>query len=300
MPADLTDEMVTVNAHRVRVLHSGTGEAAILLLHGGVPGATPYAACADLWRPLVAALADQDVRIIAPDLPGAGATVPADASALTVAAQADLVAELAARLGVRRAAVVTHADADLVGLLLARRPHTPLTSLTLISPTGALPTGDMAENLTLLHPPPPMWSTASQRWALQRLSCRPEHATPELLARLAEHAAGAAHATALRWQADFATAADVRADRITAANAVYGYARDRGFSVPLTLLAGAADPLVDLDRVAVLLDILSTTRAELDLRILGDCGHFPFREHPQKVADVVRASAQRNLISSKR
>ncbi|WP_051581582.1 alpha/beta fold hydrolase [Pseudonocardia acaciae] len=290
MPTEPTVGTVTVGAHQVRVLRAGAGDAAILLLHGGVPGATPYAACADLWRPLLPALAGEHARVIAPDLPGAGGTVPSDPSALTVAGQADLVAGLAARLGVRRAAVVTHADADLVGLLLARRRGTPVSSLTLVSPTGALPTGDMPENLTLLHPPRPMWSTGSQRWALERLSRRPEHVTPELLALLAEHAAGAAHATALGWQDDFDVAADVRADRIAAANAVYGHARDQGFAVPITLLAGAADPLVDLDRLAVLADILATTPGELDLRVLGDCGHFPFREQPHRAADVIRGS----------
>jgi pimeloyl-ACP methyl ester carboxylesterase len=291
MPTDLTEELIAVDSHHVRLLRSGTGDAAILFLHGGIPGSTPYVTCADLWRPVVTELAGADVQIIAPDLPGAGGTVPSDASALTVAGQADLVAALTRRLGIRRAAVVTHADADLTGLLLARRTDTPVTSLTLVSPTGALPTGDMPENLTLLHPPRPLWSTVSQHWALQRLSRRPEHITPDLLARLVEHAAGQAHTVVREWQADFDAAANLRADRIAAANAVYGYAREHGFAVPITVLAGAADPLVDLDRVAVLMDIMATARAGLDLRVLGDCGHFPFRERTRETAEIVSSCA---------
>lgn len=292
MPTDLTEELVAVDSHHVRLLRSGTGDPAVLLLHGGIPGTTPYVTGAELWRPVVAALAEAGAQIVAPDLPGAGGTVPAEASALTVAGRADLVAALTRHLGIRRAAVVTHADADLAGLLLARRTDSPVTSLTLISPTGVLPTGDMPENLTLLHPPRPLWSTASQHWALRRLSCRPEHVTHDLLALLVDHAEGQAHRVAEEWQTDFDAAANLRADRIAAAGAVYGYAREHGFSVPITVLAGAADPLVDLDRVAVLMDIMATARAGLDLRILGDCGHFPFRERPRETAEIIRSRAQ--------
>ncbi|MBO0872403.1 MAG: alpha/beta fold hydrolase [Pseudonocardia sp.] len=287
-PTEPIEEQVTVDGHRVRLLRAGTGRSTILLLHGGTPGLTPYIACADLWRPLLAELAASDAQVLAPDLPGAGRTVPSEVSTLTVARQADLVASLAGELGIRAARVVTHADADLVGLLLARRPNTPVASVTMISPTGALPTGDMPENLALLHPPRPLWSAASQAWALRRLSRRPEHVTAELCARLVEHAGGKAHAVARDWLADFDTSADVRADRLAAAQAIYGYAREEGFSVPLTVVVGAADPLVELDRAAVLMEILATTRAALDLRVLGDCGHFPFREHPRQVAEIIR------------
>ena len=58
-------------------------------------------------------------RVIAPDLPGAGASVPAPGVALDLATQAAAMAELLAHLGVDRTAVVAHGAGAGVAQLLA-------------------------------------------------------------------------------------------------------------------------------------------------------------------------------------
>lgn len=293
MATDVITRNGVLDGMRARWSDTGGTDRAVVLLHGGVPGSTPYAACSDLWAPFVESSRGA-LRSVAPDLPGAGGTEARDPGDLTAAGRARFVSALVGELGLREVHLVAHADADLAALCLARNGEVPVASVTLIAPSRAVPTGDMAMDLTLASPPEPLWSRGSQRWALERLSRHPEHITDDLLDTLADHAHGAPHRTSVTWLADSDVAVDVDADLTAGAGQLYAYARDQGFAVPITIVCGANDPLVDVDRVAVLFEILSTTTAPLDLHVVGDCGHFPHREQTARVAAVVRSTTDRS------
>lgn len=83
----------------------------VVLLHG-------FPASSWQWREFVPLLAAR-FRVIAPDLPGAGSSVPAQGVVLDLAAQAGAVAELLAALGIERYAVVGHDAGAGVAQLLA-------------------------------------------------------------------------------------------------------------------------------------------------------------------------------------
>lgn len=83
----------------------------VLLLHG-------FPASSWQWRELVPLLAAR-FRVIAPDLPGAGASVPADGVILDLATSARAMRELLAHLGLERFAVVGHGTGAGVAQVLA-------------------------------------------------------------------------------------------------------------------------------------------------------------------------------------
>ena len=83
----------------------------MLLLHG-------FPASSWQWRELMPLLAAR-FRVIAPDLPGAGASIPADGVPLDLATQANAVRELLTHLDVDRYAVVAHDAGAGVAQLLA-------------------------------------------------------------------------------------------------------------------------------------------------------------------------------------
>lgn len=83
----------------------------VLLLHG-------FPASSWQWREFLPLLAAR-FRVIAPDLPGAGASIPADGVMLNLASQAGAVRELMSHLGLERYAVVGHGVGAGVAQLLA-------------------------------------------------------------------------------------------------------------------------------------------------------------------------------------
>lgn len=84
---------------------------AVLLLHG-------FPASSWQWREFLPLLATR-FRVIAPDLPGAGASVPAPGVVLDLVSQTAAMAELLAHLGIERTAVVAHGTGAGVAQLLA-------------------------------------------------------------------------------------------------------------------------------------------------------------------------------------
>lgn len=101
---------VETSAGVVAFHDEGTGPA-VLLLHG-------FPASSWQWRELLPLLAAR-FRVIAPDLPGAGSSIPADHVRLDLATHVRAVRELLASLGVDRFAVVGHGVGAAVAQLLA-------------------------------------------------------------------------------------------------------------------------------------------------------------------------------------
>ena len=110
MRAPVPSHTAVTSAGSIAFHDEGEGPA-VLLLHG-------FPASSWQWREFLPLLAAR-FRVIAPDLPGAGASVPAPGVALDLATQAAAMAELLTHLGVERTAVVAHGAGAGVAQLLA-------------------------------------------------------------------------------------------------------------------------------------------------------------------------------------
>ncbi len=279
---------VTVDGRTVGVLERGAGDDAVVFLHGGTPAVSPYVGCADHWRPLLEAMPG-DRRLVAIDLPGAGrSTLPEGADGLRellVGGTAARVAAVIDALGIGRATIVSHGEGSLAAFLLARqaREGLQISGVMAIAPLAVAPTGDAGANLTLLNPPQPLWTCESQRWALSRLVERIDVVTSELVDIETAFAQGRPHLQAVDVLRDAPVPGSIQADRLAARAQFNAYCRETGYDVPISLVWGAVDPLLNLDVGRALFAILATTGAHLELNVVNRTGHFPALEDPAAV-----------------
>ncbi|WP_262286327.1 alpha/beta fold hydrolase [Micromonospora sp. MA102] len=270
-------ELITSDGRTVRVSDRGSGPA-VVVLHGGDAGRSPYAASLDVWNPLTEMLGGH--RVIALDRPGFGGSPATSAADLTYAAAERVVLDVVRQLGIDAFHVVGHGEGGLLALQITRNPAVRVLSCAVLAGTEAAPTGDSALNLRLANPPRPSSSRAAQAWALERLSYTPHH-IGELLDIALAHAAAPAVA------ADLLDDAALHSDLLSAKDALFGYARDTGYSVPISLVWSSDDPLSPVERGVALLNLLASTTAELSLQVVNRVGHFPFRERPDEVARLL-------------
>jgi pimeloyl-ACP methyl ester carboxylesterase len=110
MRAEAPPHSVETSVGLVAYHDEGVGPP-VLLLHG-------FPASSWQWRELVPLLAAR-FRVIAPDLPGSGASIPGDDVVLDLSTIAIAMRELLARLDVERVAIVAHGEGAGVAQLLA-------------------------------------------------------------------------------------------------------------------------------------------------------------------------------------
>jgi pimeloyl-ACP methyl ester carboxylesterase len=110
MTAMAPPRRVATSAGSIAYHDEGEGPA-VLLLHG-------FPASSWQWRDFLPLLAAR-FRVIAPDLPGAGASTPGPDVSLDLPTQASAMSELLAHLGIERTAVVAHGAGAGVAQLLA-------------------------------------------------------------------------------------------------------------------------------------------------------------------------------------
>ncbi|MFI9557538.1 alpha/beta fold hydrolase [Nonomuraea endophytica] len=241
----------------VRVSDTGSGTP-VVLLHGGAPGSSGYAGCLEVWEPISGAVAAAGHRVIAWEGAGSGG----------FRAQESAVLATLDGLGVTHFHVVGHGEAGLLALLIARSVPARVLSCSVIAGHEAAPTGDAPTNLRLAHPPAD--PRRAQAWHVERLSYSPHHLDDTFLDALAAKAA-------------VDPPAHPHADLLAAKDALYAYARDHGYRVPIMLVWGSHDPLSEVERGLALLDLLASTKAPLSLHVVNRAGHFAFRERPREV-----------------
>lgn len=297
MAGEVRERIVDVLGLPTRLLESGAGTA-VVLLHDGLPGLTPYCSSADDWAPVLPALA-QHHRVLAVERPGAGGSEIASAEDLGFAAAQRRMRALLEQVAVERVHLVGHGDGGLLALALARDPALTVLSCTLIAATSSAPTGDSLQDLTLLHPPEPLWTRESQLWAVDRLSSSMHHVTAGWVAALERNWRGSAHRVAAEVSADPQVARHRRDDELAAKSDFLGYSRDTGFTVPIELVWGSQDPTSPVERAIALFDLLSPTVAPLSMHIVNHVGHFPMRENPTEVLRLLLASMRRAEASSR-
>lgn len=264
--------LVEERAAGLRVLTGGEGPA-VLLVHG-LAGAPVN------WIEVAPALLAGH-RVLAPDLPGHGAS-PALAGG-GAEAFADALAAVLERLEAAPAVVVGHSFGAHLALLLARRHPALVGGLVLVAPTG-IETRRRAARVVVLGS------------AVVRPGARVAPLAPLLAGRAWFRAAvfspwGVADAAALSARATWAFLADLRAHTGLRAAARAMLDDDPrqdldGVRCPALLLWGARDrqvPPRDGFEYA--------RRLGAPIRLVADCGHLLIGERPEAVVDAVRAVA---------
>ncbi|CAN5669048.1 alpha/beta hydrolase [soil metagenome] len=239
----------------------------VLLLHG-------FPASSWQWREFLPLLAVR-FRVIAPDLPGTGASTPLDGAPLDLASQASSIRELLVHLGVDRYAAVGHGAGAGVAQLLALD-------------------GEGVDALVLLSPATlDAWPSSGVAAARERISGA---ATPALVRSLVREAfeAGAIQRDRLPDEA-----LDTYADAYATPEGVRRFARvldgldGRGLAgrepelalieAPTLILWGEDDPVYPSGVGERLNDAMPSST----LGLLPGCGHFLVEEAADTIAPMI-------------
>lgn len=278
---------VEVDGVRLHYLERGEGPP-VVLLHGNVVTAEDW-----ILSGVLDLLARRH-RVLAFDRPGYGHSARPRGRAWTAAAQADLVLRACERLGVvERPVVVGHSWGTLAALALAVTHPAAVRGLVLIAgyynPTlradallvapAAVPVlGDL-----LRHTVSPLFGAATLPLLVEGMFA--PLPVPE------RFAADFPHGMAVRPSQIRAEAEDgaTMAPQVRAMRDRYG-----DLDMPVVIMAGAEDKVVDVGRHAVRL------RGQIphaDLRLVPGAGHMVHHAVPEQVAEAVEAVSARSTAA---
>ena len=272
-----------------RVLHAAGDGIPMVFVQGGVPGDTPWVSGAQVWgEALALSAAGHPVWVI--ELPGSGATgLPA--GELSVDMLGTHLAATLDALAMRPCHLVAHDLAALLALHLALEAPQRFTALTVVSSSAAAPTGDGVQNLTLAHPPAPLWSRDSQRWALERIVYAHQSIDHALLDACVAAAGEAPHVEAARRMRSGEHDQVFAPSLLRAKPRLFAALRDTGLAVPTQVVWGSHDPLTSVEQGLWLFRAIAARQAAAQFHLINRAGALPFREQPAAFAQVVRAFA---------
>lgn len=288
--AILTESFSTFDGVRTRILaggpNGGSGDSTpTVLLHGGLPGLSPFCGGAHLWGAALERLAARG-PVVAPELLASGGT-EAGSGPLTVDRMVAHAAAVVAAQG-RPVHLVGHDLGGLVALWTAIEHPAQLASLTIVASNAASPTGDGVENLALASPPRPLWSRESQAWAYDRLSYSHHHIDAALLDASVAAALGAGHGAVAR-QDLVAADSDLHVSILRAKSRFFRVAREDGVKVPVQIVWAKNDPLVSVDHGVWLYRIIAARQRAAHFHLINRSGSFPFREQPEEFLRLLTA-----------
>jgi pimeloyl-ACP methyl ester carboxylesterase len=276
-----------IDGTRLHYLERGAGPP-VVLLHGNVVSAEDY-----VWSGVLDRVAERGHRVVAIDRPGFGYSDRPQGKLWTPAAQARLLRRAFARLGLERPVVVGHSWGTLVALALALDDPDAVGGLVLLSgyykPTARL-------DVPLAAPP-----------AIPVIGDVLRYTVSPLLGRamlpLNLKAMFAPQALPDRFRHDFPYSFPVRpwqiraeaqdaATMVPAAAALR--ARYHELRLPVTIMAGTQDQIVDVDGHAVW---FHEAIPGSELRLVPDTGHMFHYAVPEQVAEAVTATVKRQPMT---
>lgn len=240
----------------------------MVFIHGGVPGFTPYASGPHIWGPVLARF------------PGAMAIEVSGATVDALTRSARKAVE-----GKGKCHLIGHDLGGLLAFNVAMESPQLVSAVTAVASVAAAPTGDGVPNTTLAHPPQPLWSRESQRWALERVSYSHHHIDDALLA------ACVAAATKQQPIAPQAYDDEFVPSLMRAKARFYEVCRQEGIRVPCQVIWGGHDPLATLDHGLWLFRSVAQKQRISQFHVINRAGALPFREEPAAFHDVLSAFA---------
>jgi pimeloyl-ACP methyl ester carboxylesterase len=234
----------------------------VIFLHGGIPGVTPYRSGSHVWGRCL----ELFPQARALDLRGADVN--------------EMAKEVQSALSdIGPCHLVGHDLGGLVALMVATEAPQRVRAVTAVSSVAAAPTGDSVENLTLAYPPQPLWSRASQRWALERVSYSHLHIDDVLLdacVRASPQEASESFAPSL----------------MQAKSHFYETCRGEGIQVPVQVVWGSHDPLGTLDQGLWLFRLVAQHQRAVQFHVINRTGALPFREEPGAFHQIVASFSE--------
>ena len=269
-------KFITVDGVRLHYIERGTGPV-IVLLHGNGTMARDFVLSG------VFDLLAKDDRVIAFDRPGFGFSERPRSRIWTAEAQAALLHEALLRLDVRRPVVVGHSWGTLVALALALSDQTDTAGLVLLS--GYYFPSVRAD--VALAP----WPAAPILGDILRYTISP--LLGRLMAPVVYRKMFAPSPVSRHFASEFPLELAVRPSQIRASAAetalmIPGAASLAGhypeLSIPIAIVAGLGDRIVDCDRQA---GRLGAELPRSTLRKVPDAGHMIHHIVPEQVAAVI-------------
>ncbi len=283
--ANLSRKILTINGAPAAVLSNDHGRDALVFVHGGTPGSSPYCSGAHIWGPALDRFAS-DRGVVAVDLPGHGGT-PGGSSVPTVDRYVEWLEALLPAAGIRSCFVVAHDLGSLVAIELATRFPELVRGLSIVSGVAAAPTGDGLENLTLAYPPLPLWTRNSQRWAFEQLSYAPHHISEDLLDACVAAAQQSPHLTAAAAMRAGGLEKEFMPSLMQAKGRFYERCRGPGVPVPVQVVWGSHDRLGALDQGLWLFRLVASRQKAAQFHVINRVGSFAFREDPQSFHQLI-------------
>jgi pimeloyl-ACP methyl ester carboxylesterase len=240
----------------------------IVFIHGGVPGVTPYASGPHIWGSVLSKF-DGAIAIEVK-----GQTVDALTQSVRQAIE-----------GKGRCHLVGHDLGGLLAFNVAIEAPQMVSAVTAVASVAAAPTGDGVPDVTLAHPPKPLYGKESQRWALERVSYSHHHIDEGLLGEC-EKAARKQHPITPE-----ALANDFVPSLMKAKSRFYEVCRSEGIKVPCQIIWGSHDPLGTLDHGLWLFRGVAQKQRAAHFHVINRAGALPFREEPAAFHQVVSAFA---------
>lgn len=233
----------------------------MVFVHGGVPGVTPYASGPHIWGSLPRNAVAIEVG---------GRTVDAMTESVRKAIE-----------GKGKCHLVGHDLGGLLALNLAIEAPQLVSGVTAVASVAASPTGDGVGDFTFAHPPKPLWSRESQKWALERVSYSHQHIDAKLL--------DACVAATPKPMTPETYANEFVPSLMKAKSRLYEVCRTQGIKVPCQVVWGSHDPLATFDHGLWLFRGIAAKQRVCQFHVINRTGSLPFREEPAAFHQVVCA-----------
>jgi pimeloyl-ACP methyl ester carboxylesterase len=188
--------------------------------------------------------------------------------------------------------IVGHDLGGLLALWLAVKAPNRISSASVVASMAAAPTGDWLNDLAFTDPPEPLWSAASQRWALDRVSHQLHHIDDALIGACVEAAGKDGPTKARKHMAGAVARAAFIGSMNRAKTRLWTFSRADRFPCPLQIIWGAQDPLTTYNHGLTLFQTLAQNQPEAQLHLIDRSGSFVFREQPDHFRRVVEAFRQ--------
>lgn len=278
--------VVDVDGVPTRVLEAGQGEP-LVLVHGGDFGS---AYSLEVWEPVVPMLAD-GFRVIAFDKLGQGRTgAPLRDEDYSVEGLCTHARAVLRGLDLGPAHLVGHSMGAFLAARLVLDDPKVARSLVIVDSNTLAPDDErhpwrqFYRELAERMPPGP--SEASVRLEPEAQSVSAEHVTPVFVEAMLANARlpSLQEAKARR---------DVLLDTVwlpslqPARERTVAELAERGSPVPTLVVWGADDPSAPLPLGLRLFEVFGARTARAELHVVARAGHYVFREHPARFAEVV-------------
>lgn len=238
----------------------------MVFVHGGVPGITPYASGPHIWGAALKRFPNATAIEVS------GQTVDAMTQGVRKAIE-----------GRGRCHLIGHDLGGLLALTLAIEAPQLVSAVSAVASVAASPTGDGVGDLTLAHPPKPLFSRESQRWALERVSYSQHHIDANVLDACVAAAGKQERMSEATYAEHFVPSL------MKAKSRFYEACRGAGIKVPCQVVWGSNDPLATFDHGLWLFRGIAQRQRVAQFHVINRAGSLPFREEPAAFHQVVCA-----------